>query len=192
MVFILAADTGVTKSDLAIWREHLITEDDDTDSRLVVLNKIDTMWDALSTPAQVQAQIDRQRATSAEILGLPLDQVIPVSAQKGLVAKVNNDAALLQASRLPVLEQALGEGVMGQRQKILRSAVAAGIAELRAEAGARHQHPPARPGRADDGAARACAARTPRSSSTCARASSRSRASSTPAAPRSRRCARCT
>jgi hypothetical protein len=28
VVFILAADTGVTKSDLAIWREHLITEGD--------------------------------------------------------------------------------------------------------------------------------------------------------------------
>jgi predicted GTPase len=70
VVFILAADTGVTKSDLAIWREHLIAEDKDADSRLVVLNKIDTMWDALSTPAQVQAQIERQRATTAEILGL--------------------------------------------------------------------------------------------------------------------------
>ena len=135
VVFILAADTGVTKSDLSIWREHLITEANDIDSRLVVLNKIDTMWDSLSTPVQVQAQIDRQRATSAEILGLPAEQVIPVSAQKGLVAKVNNDAALLQASQLPVLERALSQGVMGQRQKILRSAVAGGIGELRLEAG---------------------------------------------------------
>jgi len=135
VVFILAADTGVTKSDLSIWREHLITESDNIDSRLVVLNKIDTMWDSLSTPAQIQAQIDRQRATSAEILGLPAEQVIPVSAQKGLVAKVNNDAALLQASQLPVLERALSQGVMGQRQKILRSAVAGGIGELRLEAG---------------------------------------------------------
>jgi hypothetical protein len=134
VVFILGADTGVTKSDLAIWREHLITEEDNLDSRLVVLNKIDTMWDSLSTPAQVQSQIDRQRATSAEILGLPQEQVIPVSAQKGLVAKVNNDAALLQASQLPVLERALAQGVMGQRQKILRSAVAVGIGELRVEA----------------------------------------------------------
>lgn len=134
VVFILAADTGVTKSDLAIWKEHLIAEDEDTDSRLVVLNKIDTMWDSLSTPVQIQAQIDRQRATTAEILGLSRDQVIPVSAQKGLVAKVNDDAELLAASRLPVLEQALAEGVMGQRQKILRSAVAASIAELRVEA----------------------------------------------------------
>jgi hypothetical protein len=135
VVFILAADTGVTKSDLAIWREHLITEADNTDSRLVVLNKIDTMWDSLSTPAQVQAQIDRQRAVSAEILGLRQEQVIPVSAQKGLVAKVNNDAKLLEASQLPVLERALSQGVMGQRQKILRSAVAGSIAELRTEAG---------------------------------------------------------
>lgn len=134
VVFILAADTGVTKSDLAIWREHLIAEDEDADARLVVLNKIDTMWDSLSTPIQVQAQIDRQRATTAEILGLEIENVIPVSAQKGLVAKVNDDRELLQASRLPVLEQALAEGVMGQRQKILRSAVAGNIGDLRAEA----------------------------------------------------------
>ncbi len=135
VVFILAADTGVTKSDLSIWREHLITEADNTDSRLVVLNKIDTMWDSLSTPAQIQAQIERQRATSAEILGLPKEQGIPVSAQKGLVAKVNDDAELLHASQLPVLERALSQGVMGQRQKILRSAVGGGISELRVEAG---------------------------------------------------------
>jgi hypothetical protein len=134
VVFILAADTGVTKSDLSIWREHLITEDADPASRLVVLNKIDTMWDSLSTPVQVQAQIERQRATTAEILGLAQEQVIPVSAQKGLVAKVNSDAELLQRSHLPVLEQALSHGVMGQRRKILRAAVAASITELRAEA----------------------------------------------------------
>lgn len=134
VVFILAADTGVTKSDLAIWREHLITEGDGTDTRLVVLNKIDTLWDALSTPAQVQAQIDRQIVTSADILGLPRSQVIPVSAQKGLVAKVTGDQALLRASQLPMLERALAEGVMGQRQKILRMAVIGGIGELRAEA----------------------------------------------------------
>jgi hypothetical protein len=134
VVFILAADTGVTRSDLAIWREHLIAEDTDSDSRLVVLNKIDTMWDALSTPAQVQAQIDRQRANTAEILGLQQHQVIPVSGQKGLVAKVNNNAELLKASQLPVLEQALANGVMGQRQKILRGAVGTNITELRTEA----------------------------------------------------------
>ncbi|MDO9403008.1 MAG: dynamin family protein [Polaromonas sp.] len=135
VVFILAADTGVTKSDLAIWREHLITDGDDTSSRLVVLNKIDTLWDALSTPEQVLAQIDRQRVNSAGILGVTGEQVIPVSAQKGLLAKVTRDKELLKASCLPDLEVALAEGVMGQRQKILRQAVANGIGELRVEAG---------------------------------------------------------
>lgn len=135
VVFILAADTGVTKSDLAIWREHLITEDDENISRLVVLNKIDTLWDALSSPEQVKAQIERQRISSADILGLPVGQVIAVSAQKGLVAKVTRDDALLKASCLPNLELALAEGIMGKRQRILRTAVAGGIAELRVEAG---------------------------------------------------------
>ncbi|MCM2355973.1 MAG: dynamin family protein [Arenimonas sp.] len=136
VLFILAADTGVTKSDLAIWREHLLPDGPDgRDARLVVLNKIDTMWDALSSDEQVQAQIERQRGGSAEILGLPREQVFPVSAQKALVAKVGDDAALLAASRLPALEAALAETVMGQRQRILRAAVGTGIADLRAEAG---------------------------------------------------------
>jgi hypothetical protein len=136
VVFILAADTGVTKSDLAIWKEHLIAEDGESnaDARLVVLNKVDTMWDALSTPQQVQSQIERQRTTTAEILQLPPERVIPVSAQKGLLAKVNSDAKLLEASQLPVLEQALAHGVLGQRQEILRTAVAQSISELRTEA----------------------------------------------------------
>jgi hypothetical protein len=133
VVFILAADTGVTKSDLSIWKEHLITEDTDHSSRLVVLNKIDTLWDALSTPEQIRASVDRQRRSSAEILGLPDNQVIPVSAQKGLVAKVMADDALLRASQLPQLEAALSDGMMGQRKKILQSAVASSIGELRTE-----------------------------------------------------------
>ena len=135
VVFILGADTGVTKSDLSIWREHLISESSTKDSRLVVLNKIDSLWDALSSPAQVQVQIDRQCSTTAEILGIPREQVIPVSAQKGLVAKVTNDQALLQSSFLPLLEDALAKRIMEQRQSILGAAMASGITELQTETG---------------------------------------------------------
>ena len=63
VVFILAADTGVTKSDLSIWREHLITEADGTDARLVVLNKIDTLWDVLSTPECLERRRPAGRRT---------------------------------------------------------------------------------------------------------------------------------
>jgi hypothetical protein len=135
VVFILGADTGVTKSDLAIWREHLITDTSGPDTRLVVLNKIDSLWDALSSPAQIQMQIERQRATTAEILGLSPELVYPVSAQKGLVAKVTDDPRLLAASCLPALENALATHIMGQRQRILGAAVAMGISDLQGEVG---------------------------------------------------------
>ncbi len=135
VVFILGADTGVTRSDLAIWREHLANPQGSNDARLVVLNKIDTLWDALNTPELVRAQLQRQCATSAQLLGVATSQVLPVSAQKGLLAKITNDEALLQASGLPTLEAALAHGIMGQRQTILRAAVAAGVANLNAEMG---------------------------------------------------------
>ncbi|WP_287923328.1 dynamin family protein, partial [Diaphorobacter sp.] len=133
VVFILGADTGVTRSDLTIWRDHLGTAEDATDARLVVLNKIDTLWDTLSSPSQVQAQLERQRQTSAELLGVPLSHVVPVSAQKGLVAKINCDDILLESSGLPLLEEALAEGIMGRRQAILRATVASGVASLQSE-----------------------------------------------------------
>ncbi|MEN9472726.1 MAG: hypothetical protein RLZZ495_815 [Pseudomonadota bacterium] len=134
VVFILGADTGVTKSDLAIWREHLMPDTDSQDSRLVVLNKIDGLWDALSTPTQIDLQIMRQQTSTADILSIPHEHVIAVSAQKGLVAKVTNDAELLTRSRLPMLEEALGLGMMKKRQKILGNAMIAGITDLRTEA----------------------------------------------------------
>ena len=134
VVFILGADTGVTRSDLSIWREHLITEGDPGETRIVVLNKIDTMWDILSTPEQIDAQIARQRKGAAELLGVPLTQVLPVSAQKGLQAKIRKDPPLLQASRLPALEAVLGEGLLGKRETMLRGAVDNGIGALRTEA----------------------------------------------------------
>ena len=135
IVFILGADTGVTKSDLAIWREHVLDEEGPADGRLVVLNKIDTLWDELSSPGQIKAQIERQKRGTAEILGVSASRVIAVSAQKGLVAKVNNDAALLEQSCLRELEDALGHGMLGRRQKILGAAMASGVSDLRGEIG---------------------------------------------------------
>lgn len=135
VVFILGADTGVTKSDLAIWRQHIAGLPEGQASRLVVLNKIDTMWDALSTPEQVQLQIAAQRTESADVLGLSPMQVIAVSAQKGLLAKVSRDERLLQASNLMELETALGVDLLGQRRRILGAAVASAMQALRQETG---------------------------------------------------------
>jgi predicted GTPase len=49
VVFVLAADTGVTRSDLTIWRDHLGQA---SQERFVVLNKIDALLDPLGTMAK--------------------------------------------------------------------------------------------------------------------------------------------
>ena len=119
VLFILAADTGVTQSDLAIWKEHICSGGVAKRGRMVVLNKIDGQWDELKTPEAIEAEIRRQVETSAGILDLPTTQVFPVSAQKGLVAKINGDMTLLERSRLPVLEAALSEELIPAKHDIV-------------------------------------------------------------------------
>lgn len=130
VLYVLAADTGVTKSDIDVWRDHIGAGP----ARMVVLNKIDSMWDELRSPAEVAEQIDRQVATVAHTLELDRKQVFPISAQKGLVAKVNHDPALLEKSRLPELEAALSEELIPSKQDIVRRQLAGEIDELAASA----------------------------------------------------------
>lgn len=128
VLFILAADTGVTKSDIEVWRDHIGSGP----ARMVVLNKIDSMWDELRTAAEVEAQIERQVESVAQTLQLSKHQVFPVSAQKGLVGKVNHDAALLARSRLPELETALSGELIPSKQEIVRAQLMSDIGELAA------------------------------------------------------------
>ncbi|MCK6390757.1 MAG: dynamin family protein [Azonexus sp.] len=122
VLFILAADTGVTQSDLTIWKTNICAANASRRGRMVVLNKIDGQWDELKTPAEIDAEIARQADSCAHILGVAQSQVFPVSAQKGLVAKVNRDPALLVRSRLPLLEAALsGELIPAKRDIVCES-----------------------------------------------------------------------
>jgi hypothetical protein len=139
VVFILAADAGVTRSDLAIWRAHIAHDAQgavDAATRLVVLNKIDTLWSGVDSAQTVSDQLERQVAECARVLDIAPERVMAVSAQKGLVAKIDRNAQVLAASRLPALEAALGEGLLAARQRILRSAVSRGMGELRADVSA--------------------------------------------------------
>ncbi len=119
-VFILGADTGVTKSDLAIWRDHLGAH---APTRFVVLNKIDTLEDPLATVAQVEAQIVQQQRETARTLGISMQRVFPLSARQALAARVAGDEMALNESRLPILEAALGAQLLPQRRQVLEQVV---------------------------------------------------------------------
>ncbi len=130
ILFILAADTGVTQSDLNIWKDHIGDGGSAKRGRVVVLNKIDGQWDELKTLAQIDAEIAHQVDSCAAILNLPERQIFPVSAQKGLVAKINGDAALLERSRLPILEAALSGELIPAKQDIVRDSTESEFGEV--------------------------------------------------------------
>ena len=126
VLFILAADTGVTKSDIDVWRNHI----GGGPGRMVVLNKIDSMWDELRTPEEIEKQLSRQVTTVAHTLAIEEKQIFPVSAQKGLVAKINKDAPLLAKTRLPALEYALSKELIPAKQDIIRAQLESDIHEI--------------------------------------------------------------
>jgi hypothetical protein len=128
VVFVLAADTGVTRSDLAVWREHLGSA---SLERYVVLNKIDTLLDPLAGAEQVQAQIEQQREETARTLGIAPARVFALSARDALAARVTGDADSIEGSRLPALERTLADELLPRRQQLLVQAVAGAVEQVR-------------------------------------------------------------
>lgn len=126
-VFLLAADAGVTRSDLAVWRDHLGERGCE---RFVVLNKIDTLADPLLAAAQVAAQVQRQCDDAAAALGVEPERVFALSARQALAARVQGDPAALAASRLPALEQALASQLLPQRSRVIGRMVEDGVRAL--------------------------------------------------------------
>ena len=129
-VFILGADTGVTKSDLGVWRDHLGGQ---TLTRFVVLNKIDALIDPLASAGEVDAQIAKQCAATAQTLGIAADRVYPLSARQALAARVAKDDRALLESRLPALEAALGSQLLPQRRQVLEQVVLDGGQQIDAQ-----------------------------------------------------------
>ena len=130
VLFILAAETGVTKSDIDVWRTHINADSGSNAGRIVVLNKIDALWDELRTPQDNDAAIARQQHDAARLLGVADAQVFPVSAQKALVGKITGDYALFEKSRMGALESALFHELIPARQDILRRQLQDDLATL--------------------------------------------------------------
>lgn len=134
IIFVLAADTGVTKSDLEMWKNHVCSfRSNKKQSLAVVINKIDTMWDDHAGEDGYEETIKKQIKTSASILKLNEDVIFTVSAKQALLAKVKSDTDLLKKSRLPSLENYLADNILKQHRQILMETVDKDIALLVSE-----------------------------------------------------------
>lgn len=135
VLFILAADTGVTHSDLQVWQKHVNVGHGQKRGRMVVLNKIDGLWDGLRSEAEINAEIGKQARSVSSILDVPESNIFPVSAQKALLAKVHSDAVLLERSRIETLESALSAELLPTRQDIIRDNTMLECGEIISRAG---------------------------------------------------------
>ncbi|PIP80383.1 MAG: hypothetical protein COW84_05540 [Gammaproteobacteria bacterium CG22_combo_CG10-13_8_21_14_all_40_8] len=119
VIFILAADAGVTASDLEVWEEYVGPIKERANVGLfAVLNKIDVLWDELSNPQQMEKSLSKVLQITARQLNIPESNILPVSARKGLVAKIQNDKEMLAMSRISELENVLSETLLDNKKNI--------------------------------------------------------------------------
>ncbi|MET0028568.1 MAG: dynamin family protein [Candidatus Thiodiazotropha sp.] len=131
VLFVLGADTGVTRSDMEIWQHHIKGfQSGRKRGLMVVLNKIDTLWDDLREHADIHEAIQAQQANTAEMLGVEPRVVFPISAQKGLLAKIKNDTTLLEKSALLDLENYLGQDVLNIKQQIILDTISSDVGQM--------------------------------------------------------------
>lgn len=120
ILFLLSADAGVTASDMEIWREHIqVLRDNNCTAVIALLNKIDSLWDDLTPPQEIEANIHQLRQLTARQLHLSPEHVVALSAKQGLLGKVGRNQAQLARSNFPQLERMLADCVLGNQQQII-------------------------------------------------------------------------
>lgn len=127
VIFLLATDTGVTKSDMEIWNGYIR---DKASRKLAVLNKIDILWDELKSEAEISAMIQSQVESSARQLGLTTADVFAISAQKALLARITGDDELLARSGIEKVEQVLARELVTAKHDILRHTIVSEAANM--------------------------------------------------------------
>ncbi|WP_166269703.1 dynamin family protein [Marinobacter caseinilyticus] len=120
IIFLLSADTGVTSSDMTIWKDYIATDNaDHRAGRFAVLNKIDVLWDDLQGESHTEDSIARVREYTADHLGIRPADVLPVSAKQGLLARVRKDNALFNRSQLPDLERLIIDRILMHKEQLI-------------------------------------------------------------------------
>jgi GTPase SAR1 family protein len=120
IIFVLSADTGVTASDMTIWKEHIdIEHADHRAGRFAVLNKVDVLWDDLQGEKHTQDAIERICNYTADHLGIRQHDVIPLSAKQGLIGRIRQDAELFRRSNIDCLEQLIVQRILMHKEQLI-------------------------------------------------------------------------
>ncbi len=127
VVFISAVDTGITASEVRVWDQHIKNR---SKNKLAVLNKIDLLWNGRKSNQDVTNDIEKHINVMSHHLHLAPNQVFPVSAIKALSARMENNSALFEQSKLKQLEAALGHQIVKAKQEILGESIASECNEM--------------------------------------------------------------
>jgi len=120
VLFVLGADTGVTRSDLEMWQQFVKRPGSQRRRGLmVVLNKTDTLWDELRPQQEVIASIDRQCREVARVLDVGYHQIFAASAHKALLARIRGDRPLEQRSAIEQVEKHLSDAMVHNRRDLI-------------------------------------------------------------------------
>jgi hypothetical protein len=131
VLMVLDAVEGVTKPDLAIWKDQLGAarnkrerqRDESSQARLVVLNKIDCLHvadplDPTEADRRWLREVEKRVQDIADLMRVEPKNVLPVSAIMALEGAFTGNRDLSLRSRLYRLETALGEGLPDDRQTL--------------------------------------------------------------------------
>ncbi|MBL8516306.1 MAG: dynamin family protein [Betaproteobacteria bacterium] len=123
VVFVMDSTQGLTKPDLTLWRDYLggkptygRAPEAPPQSRLVAVNKIDTLYDSAASDTDALREIDKVVKDVADLLRVDPMCVIPLSARLGYIGKTAGDKDKLIKSRLYQIERAITRELSDGRQ----------------------------------------------------------------------------
>ena len=121
IVFLLNVDSGVTATDMQIWRDHIGQLQDRSATNLfAILNKIDLLWDDFADDEEIKQSVKKMKSLTAQQLSLEESAIFTLSAKQGLHARIKGDEDLLQKSNIAQFETLMFESLIDKKEQSLR------------------------------------------------------------------------
>ena len=121
IIFILNIDSGVSATDMQIWRDHVEPLRHNRCVNLfAALNKVDLLWDDVAGPATTEQWINKIKTLTANQLNIGEEHIFTLSAKQALHARIKNDESLLKKSNIESFELLLLDKLIEQIEGNLR------------------------------------------------------------------------